>query len=81
MNVWSPKSFIEYVREQSSDAYYPRGEDQDEDNDNVLGSSGSSHVDTQLAIRQQDNLDPDVTLHVAGTERQMFPRKRVASLI
>jgi len=28
------------------------------------------------AIRQQDNLDPDVTLGVAGTERQTLPRKR-----
>ena len=48
MKVWSPKSFIKYVREQSSDAYYPEGEDQDEDNDNVLDSSGSSHVDAHM---------------------------------
>lgn len=49
MNAWSPKSFIEYVREQSSDAYYPDGKDEHEDNDNVSDSSGSSHVDARLA--------------------------------
>lgn len=46
MNAWSPKSFVKYVREQSSDAYYPEGED--EDNDNVSDSSGSSHVDARM---------------------------------
>ncbi|KAF8345413.1 hypothetical protein F5887DRAFT_1192054 [Amanita rubescens] len=46
MNAWSPKSFIDYVREQSSDVYYPEGED--EDDDNVSDSSGSSHVDAQM---------------------------------
>lgn len=29
MKVWSSKSFIEYVREQSRDAYYPRVEDEE----------------------------------------------------
>jgi hypothetical protein len=42
MKAWSPKSFIEYVREQSSDVYYPEGKNKDhEDNDNVSDSSGS----------------------------------------
>ncbi|KIK04236.1 hypothetical protein K443DRAFT_4711 [Laccaria amethystina LaAM-08-1] len=49
MNVWSPKSFIKYVREESSDAYCPEGEDEDEDNDNVSDSSGLSHVDAQMS--------------------------------
>lgn len=48
MKVWSPKFFIKYVREQSSDAYYPEGEDQDENNNDVLDSAGSSHVDAQM---------------------------------
>ncbi|KIK07226.1 hypothetical protein K443DRAFT_199922 [Laccaria amethystina LaAM-08-1] len=48
MNVRSPKSFIECVREQSSDAYYPEGEGGGEDTDNVLDSSGSSHADPQM---------------------------------
>ena len=48
MNAWSPKSFIKYVREQSSDAYYPEGRRQeDEHNDNVSDSSGSSYVNAQ----------------------------------
>jgi hypothetical protein len=49
MNVWSPKSFIKYVREQSRDVYYPEGEDElDEDNVNASDSSGSNHVDAQM---------------------------------
>ncbi|KAF8327981.1 hypothetical protein F5887DRAFT_159478 [Amanita rubescens] len=48
MKAWSSNSFIEYVREHSSDAYYPEGEDEDEDSDGVSDSSGSSHVDVQM---------------------------------
>ncbi|KAF8626969.1 hypothetical protein AX15_004609 [Amanita polypyramis BW_CC] len=44
INAWSPRSFIEYVRKQSKDAYY-NGDD--EDSDNVSDSSGPSHVDAQ----------------------------------
>ena len=46
MNAWSPKSFIEYVREQSNNAYYPEMGDQ------TTGQSGSG----RYALRSRNRM-------------------------
>ena len=48
---------------------------------NMSGNSQAMLIILKWAIRQQDNLDLDVMLYVAGTECQTFPWKRGASLI
>ncbi len=47
----------------------------------MSGNSQTMLIILKWAIRQQDNLDLDVMLYVAGTECQTFPWKRGASLI
>ena len=46
MNAWSPKTFIAYIRDKSSNAYYPEEAD-DEDNGNV-SDIGSRCVDARM---------------------------------
>ena len=46
MKAWSPKHFIKYVRNLTSNSYYPKGED--EENDNVPYASGSRQVDVPM---------------------------------
>ncbi|KIK06021.1 hypothetical protein K443DRAFT_307311 [Laccaria amethystina LaAM-08-1] len=52
MNVWSPDSFIKYVREKSKDVYYPEGEDEGDNdvNDDKINetNSGSNCIDAQM---------------------------------
>ncbi|KAF8345125.1 hypothetical protein F5887DRAFT_1074770 [Amanita rubescens] len=49
MNAWSPKSFIEYVREQSSDVYYPEGHVDAQMGDQTTGQPGSERSRNRMS--------------------------------
>jgi hypothetical protein len=52
LNAWSPKPFIKYIREQSRNAYYDDGDNQDDSNStdgNSMDRSGPSRVDARMS--------------------------------
>jgi hypothetical protein len=79
LKAWGPKSFIEYVRGNSRDAYYGGGDGQDND---LMDGSGPSCVDAQMG--DQTTVQPGsrpYNLHSKNNTSISPKRRRVVDMM